>query len=100
MNYKNSNYQKSDSDNRLNREKQKQREDEEKEEESKNQMASCKYVQTTQIPIYYGKDANNPNWVIDELNLDQLLSDYAKRVAGGDGEVFQYSAACPEPAAP
>lgn len=41
-------------------------------------------TQAAQFSLTLKKDANNPNWVIDELNLDQLLSDYAKRVAGGD----------------
>ncbi len=41
-------------------------------------------TQAAQFAVTLKKSANNPNWVIDELNLDQLLSDYAKRVAGGD----------------
>jgi outer membrane protein OmpA-like peptidoglycan-associated protein len=40
--------------------------------------------QAAQFAITLKKNANDPNWVIDELNLDQLLSDYAKRFAGGD----------------
>ena len=41
-------------------------------------------TQAAQFAITLKKTADNPNWVIDELNLDQLLSDYAKRFAGGD----------------
>lgn len=41
-------------------------------------------TQVAQFALTLKKDGDNPNWVIDELNLDQLLSDYAKRVAGGD----------------
>lgn len=41
-------------------------------------------TQAAQFAITLKKSAEQPNWVIDELNLDQLLSDYANRVAGGD----------------
>lgn len=41
-------------------------------------------TQAAQFAITLKKLPGNPNWIIDELNLDQLLSDYAKRVAGGD----------------
>ena len=41
-------------------------------------------TQAAQFAITLKKLPANPNWIIDELNLDQLLSDYAKRVAGGD----------------
>jgi outer membrane protein OmpA-like peptidoglycan-associated protein len=41
-------------------------------------------TQAAQFAITLKKSAEHPNWVIDELNLDQLLSDYANRVAGGD----------------
>jgi OmpA-OmpF porin, OOP family len=41
-------------------------------------------TQAGQFAIMLKKDATNPNWIIDELNLDQLLSDYAQRFAGGD----------------
>ena len=37
-----------------------------------------------QFAIILKKTPAQPNWVIDELNLDQLLSDYAQRFAGGD----------------
>jgi outer membrane protein OmpA-like peptidoglycan-associated protein len=40
--------------------------------------------QAGQFAIILKKTSLNPNWVIDELNLDQLLSDYAQRFAGGD----------------
>jgi outer membrane protein OmpA-like peptidoglycan-associated protein len=41
-------------------------------------------TQAAQFAIILKKNASNPNWIIDELNLDQLLSDYAQRFAGGD----------------
>jgi|694.fasta_scaffold35459_5 outer membrane protein OmpA-like peptidoglycan-associated protein len=41
-------------------------------------------TQAAQFAITLKKSSEHPNWVIDELNLDQLLSDYANRVAGGD----------------
>lgn len=41
-------------------------------------------AQAGQFAVTLRKNLTNPNWIIDELNLDQLLSDYAKRVAGGD----------------
>jgi outer membrane protein OmpA-like peptidoglycan-associated protein len=37
-----------------------------------------------QFAIILKKTPAQANWVIDELNLDQLLSDYAQRFAGGD----------------
>ncbi|MFM2171397.1 MAG: hypothetical protein RI957_1626 [Verrucomicrobiota bacterium] len=41
-------------------------------------------AQAAQFAIILKKSPARPNWVIDELNLDHLLSDYAQRVAGGD----------------
>lgn len=40
--------------------------------------------QAGQFAIILKKTPAHGNWVIDELNLDQLLSDYAQRFAGGD----------------
>lgn len=41
-------------------------------------------TQAAQFAIILKKNTTNPNWIIDDLNLDQLLSDYAQRFAGGD----------------
>lgn len=41
-------------------------------------------TQAAQFAITVKKNAEQPNWIIDELNLDQLLTDYAQRFAGGD----------------
>jgi OOP family OmpA-OmpF porin len=41
-------------------------------------------TQAAQFAITLKKSTERSNWVIDELNLDQLLSDYANRVEGGD----------------
>lgn len=40
--------------------------------------------QAAQFAVILRKSDEAQSWIIDELNLDQLLSDYAKRVAGGD----------------
>lgn len=37
-----------------------------------------------QFGITLRRENPEASWIIDELNLDQLLSDYANRVAGGD----------------
>jgi outer membrane protein OmpA-like peptidoglycan-associated protein len=37
-----------------------------------------------QFAIILKKHPESQKWIIDELNLDQLLSDYARRFAGGD----------------
>lgn len=40
--------------------------------------------QAGQFAITLKKNDAQADWIIDELNLDQLLSDYAQRFAGGD----------------
>ena len=40
--------------------------------------------QAAQFALILKKNPESRQWVIDELNLDQLLSDYAQRFAGGD----------------
>ena len=41
-------------------------------------------TQDAQFAINLRQPAANQNWLVSEINLDQLLADYAKRVAGGD----------------
>ncbi len=40
--------------------------------------------QAAQFAVILKKNSAEASWIIDELNLDQLLSDYAQRIAGGD----------------
>lgn len=40
--------------------------------------------QSAQFSLGMRLDAESQNWRVFEINLDQLLADYAKRVAGGD----------------
>jgi outer membrane protein OmpA-like peptidoglycan-associated protein len=41
-------------------------------------------TQAAQFAVILKKTSADQSWNIDELNLDQLLSDYAQRIAGGD----------------
>jgi outer membrane protein OmpA-like peptidoglycan-associated protein len=41
-------------------------------------------TEAAQFAIMLKKSEAQADWIIDELNLDQLLSDYAQRFAGGD----------------
>lgn len=40
--------------------------------------------QAAQFAVILKRSSAEQSWGIDELNLDQLLSDYAQRIAGGD----------------
>ena len=40
--------------------------------------------QTAQFSLSLSLDVDTENWRVSEINLDQLLADYASRVAGGD----------------
>ncbi len=40
--------------------------------------------QTAQFALNLKRPAPAANWIVSEINLDQLLADYARRVAGGD----------------
>jgi len=40
--------------------------------------------QTAQFALTLRQTSSPANWIITEINLDQLLADYASRVAGGD----------------
>ena len=40
--------------------------------------------ETAQLSLQLEKSENDQSWQVVELNLESLLSDYAKRVAGGD----------------
>lgn len=40
--------------------------------------------QTAQFALNLKRPAQATNWIVSEINLDQLLADYARRVAGGD----------------
>lgn len=40
--------------------------------------------QAAQFAVILKRSSADQSWIIDELNLDQLLSDYAQRIAGGD----------------
>ncbi len=41
-------------------------------------------TQAAQFALNLGRDSATEPWVVREVNLDQLLADYARRVAGGD----------------
>ncbi|MES2996226.1 MAG: OmpA family protein [Verrucomicrobiota bacterium] len=47
-------------------------------------LQAAESTQTAQFSLTLRKAAADENWRISEINLDQLLADYAKRVAGGD----------------
>ncbi|HEX7262067.1 MAG TPA: OmpA family protein [Luteolibacter sp.] len=40
--------------------------------------------QTAQFALNLKLPSGSANWIVAEINLDQLLADYARRVAGGD----------------
>jgi len=40
--------------------------------------------QNAQFTLTLNQPSASPNWLVAEINLDQLLADYAKRVASGD----------------
>lgn len=40
--------------------------------------------QTAQFSITMTQPPNQSNWIVAEINLNQMLADYARRVAGGD----------------
>ena len=40
--------------------------------------------QTAQFALTMSQPTTPSNWIVSEINLDQLLADYARRVAGGD----------------
>ena len=40
--------------------------------------------QSAQFTLTLNQSPTSTNWLVSEINLDQLLADYAKRVAGGD----------------
>ncbi len=37
-----------------------------------------------QFSMTLGRSDDNPDWLVREINLDELLADYARRVGGGD----------------
>jgi outer membrane protein OmpA-like peptidoglycan-associated protein len=41
-------------------------------------------TQAAQFALNLGRDSAEQPWLVREINLDQLLADYARRVAGGD----------------
>lgn len=41
-------------------------------------------TQAAQFALNLGRDSAAEPWMVREINLDQLLADYARRVAGGD----------------